>query len=113
MRDLLAQSLQIGSGPSVTPITIKGPLGPGLVTLSDVISRVLLFLVPLASIILFFALVSGGFDILTSQGVPDKLKSGRAKITAGIIGFILIAFSYVIVQIIAYVTGLDGANSPI
>jgi hypothetical protein len=101
---LLAQSLDVG-GTSIT-----GPL-QGISNLSDLINRLLLFIVPFAAIILFIVLVAGGFIILTSQGVPDKLKNGRAMITAGLIGFFILVFSIAIVKVIGFLFGINQ-NSP-
>jgi TRAP-type C4-dicarboxylate transport system permease small subunit len=61
----------------------------------------------LAGIILFFVLMWGGFDYVTSQGAPDKLKTANAKITAGVIGFVLLVLSFLITRVIAYIFGLE------
>jgi TRAP-type C4-dicarboxylate transport system permease small subunit len=82
-----------------------GPL-VGMNTLGDVVNKLMSFLVPLASIVLFIVLIMGGYDFLMSQGNAEKIKSGRAKITAGIIGFILIALAFVITKLVAYILGL-------
>ncbi len=104
----LAQN--IGIGPTGGEVYLRGPL-VGIRDLSDLISKLLVFIIPLASIILFFVLISGGFDFLMSQGNPEKIKSGRAKITAGLIGFCILLFSYVFVRLISYFLKLD-ASSP-
>jgi hypothetical protein len=112
----LAQNLELnpftGAGtPTVPPINIQGPL-TGISTISDLINRLLLFLLPLAGIILFFVLVAGGFSILTSQGSPDKIKNGRAMITAGLIGFFILVFSIGIVKLIGFLLNINQ-HSPI
>jgi len=93
---LLAQNVGIG-GTSIT-----GPL-KDINTIGDVINKILPFVMTMAGIILFFILVLGGIDIMTAQGSPDKVKSGRAKITAGIIGFVLMMLSYLITRLISYI----------
>lgn len=93
---LLAQTVKIGG------TNITGPLD-GINTIGDIISRILPFLMSIAGIILFFILVWGGIDVMMAQGAPDKIKSGRAKITAGIIGFVLLMLSFMITKLIAYV----------
>ncbi len=88
---------------------VDGPLatGPGGInTIGDLINKVLTFLIPLIVIILFFILVWGGIDFLTSQGNPEKLKSGRGKITAGIIGFVLFLLAFLITRILASIFGI-------
>jgi len=41
-----------------------------------------------------------------SQGNPDKIKTGQAKITSGIIGFLLLIVSFLAVKLIAVIFGL-------
>ncbi len=93
---LLAQSTQIGG----TEIT--GPL-KNINNLGDLINAVLPFIMSMAGIILFFVIVWGGSDIMMSQGSPEKMKSGRAKLTAGIIGFVLLVSSYLITKLLSYI----------
>lgn len=94
---LLAQNVGIGG------VTIKGPLAPNINTLGDVINIVLPFFMSLAGIILFLVLVWGGYDFMMSQGSAEKMKTGKAKITAGLIGFVLLVLSYFITKLIAYI----------
>lgn len=100
---LLAQEIEVG-GTSIT-----GPL-QGITNLSDLVSRLLIFIVPFAAIILFFVLVWGGFDFLLSQGNPEKIKSGRTKIVTGLIGFFILVFSIAIVRLIAFLLGLEDSS---
>ena len=99
---LLAQNLKINGQP------INGPLDSELNSVGDVVNRISSFLIPLAAIILVFVLMWGGYDFITSQGSPEKLKAGKAKITAGIIGFILLVFSYFITNLLATIFGFKG-----
>ncbi len=99
--ELLAQSLNIGNQ------TIKGPL-EGINSLGDLVNRIMTFIIPFAGIILFFVLLWGGYDLMMSQGVPEKIKAGQGKITAGIIGFILLISSYLLVKLISVIFGLGG-----
>lgn len=102
MNKLLAQSLSLGSQ------SIQGPLDSSVDSLGKIISKGLAFIMPMAGIILLFVLISGGYDYMMSQGNPDKIKSGQAKITSGIIGFVLLILSFLITRIIAFVFGLGG-----
>ncbi len=109
---LITQNLFInppgpGNNPSGEGIGISGPLDK-IVTVGDLVSRITQFLIPVAALILFFVLISGGYDLLMSQGNPEKLKSARAKITAGVIGFVLMIASYMIVKLISSIFGLTG-----
>jgi len=102
MKILLAQSLNVGNQ------TISGPLSSNVDSLGKIITTGLSFLMPVAGIILLFVLISGGYDYMLSQGAPDKMKSAQAKITSGIIGFILLIASFLITRLIASIFGLSG-----
>lgn len=93
--------------------TIEGPLKiPGVasseIKLGHIISRILTFMMPLAGVILLLVLIWGGYDYILSQGNQDKIKSAHAKITAGLIGFGLLIFSYFLVRLISFIFGLQG-----
>ena len=78
----------------------------GYNTIGDIVNNVVPFIMTMAGIILFFVLMWGGFDYVTSQGQPEKLKTANAKITAGVIGFILLVLSFLITRILAYIFGV-------
>lgn len=100
---LLAQSLQISGQ------TIEGPLDSSLNNLGAVVNRVVgSLLIPVAAVILFIIFIWGGYDFMMSGGSPDKIKSARAKITAGLIGFVLLIAAFVIVRLASYIFGLGG-----
>lgn len=105
MIGVLAQEIctQTKTGPEC----VKGPL-EGIETLADVVNKLMLFLIPLAAIILFLVLVWGGFDYMTSAGNPEKTKSAQAKLTSAVIGFILLFLAYAIVKVIELVFGFGG-----
>ncbi len=100
MRVFLAQSLNFGNQ------TISGPLDDSVDTLGEIITKGLNFIMPMAGIVLLFVLISGGYDYMLSQGNAEKIKSAQGKITSGIIGFILLIASFLIVRIIATIFGL-------
>ncbi len=98
----LSQSLNLGNQ------TIQGPLDKSVDSLGKIITKTLGFIMPMAGIVLLFVLISGGYDYMTSQGNADKVKSAQAKITSGIIGFILLIVSFLVVRVIAMIFGLSG-----
>lgn len=107
MRNLIAQSVKFNDQ------TIEGPLKiPGVpsneITLGAIVSRILQFILPFAGLILLAVLIWGGYDYMMSQGNQEKVKSAQAKITAGLIGFGILVFSYLIVRLIATIFGLQG-----
>lgn len=111
MNTTLAQSLQImpasrGVG-ATSPISISGPL-VGINNIGDLFNVLTSFLYPFASLILFVVLIMGGYDILLSHGDPEKVKSGRMKMTAGVVGYVLLGLSYLVSRIIGYIFGVGG-----
>lgn len=98
---ILAQSFNLGNQ------TIEGPL-KNINTLGDLVSMVLKLIVPLAAVVLLFVLIWGGYDYMMSQGNAEKIKSAQGKITTGLIGFILLIVSFLIVRLIAAIFGLGS-----
>lgn len=104
MKHLLAQNLQISGQP------IQGPLDASLNNLGDVVNRVVTsLLIPVAGAILLVVFIWGGYDFMMSEGDPAKIKSARAKITAGIIGFIILICAFVVVRLVSYIFGLGNS----
>lgn len=103
----LAQHICIGG----TTTCIDGPLpsGPGGInTLGDLVNRVVQFLIPLGAVILLLVFIWAGYNYMTSQGNPEKVKSAQAKLTTGLIGFFLLMLAYVLVKLLSFIFGLGG-----
>jgi hypothetical protein len=62
----------------------------------------------LAGIILLFLLFFGGFSYISGAGKsdPQRAAQGKAAITAAIIGFLLIFFSYWIIKAVELMFGM-------
>ena len=78
-----------------------------LSTPGGVISRVLSFAFPMAGFILFVMLVWGGFEILT-EAKNQKMENGKKRITAAVMGFLMLFISYWIIQIVFLVFGVEN-----
>ena len=102
IKTILAQEI------SISGMQINGPLDSSYTTIASIINNVVPFIIAIAGIILFFILMWGGVDYVTSQGLPEKLKSANAKITAGVIGFVLLVLSFLITRVLAYIFGIGG-----
>jgi hypothetical protein len=64
------------------------------------------FAFPIAGIILFLMIVWGGFEMVTGATNAKSMDAGKQRITAAVIGFILLFSSYWLMQIIETVFGL-------
>lgn len=101
----MVDPLQVGGGqtirdeaPSAYANTLRSPGG--------IVSRALQFIFPLAGLILFLMLVWGGFEMLIGAPTKKSMESGRNRVTAAIVGFLLLFSSYWIWQIIEIVFGV-------
>lgn len=90
---------------SVNPLQFSSASND-LRTPGGIISRALTgFIFPIAGIILFVQLLLGGFQMLT--GATSKgMEEGKGKITAALIGFLLLFASYWMMQLLELIFGL-------
>lgn len=98
----------------VNPINIFGSneaknqlLPSGNFSVAGLLNRTLVYIFPLAGLVLFLMLVWGGFEMLTGAASKKNLDAGKQRITTALIGFLLLFASYWIVQIVEYVTGVN------
>jgi hypothetical protein len=78
-------------------------LGDSFKTPAGVINRVLFFIFPIAGLLLFVMIVWGGFEMLMGAANSKSKDAGRQRITAAIIGFVLLFSAYWITQIVEIV----------
>ena len=79
--------------------------------ITDFISDLLPYLFYFAGIMLFIYLIAGGFQLMFSGGVPEKVQAGKGKITSALIGFLIVFFAYWLVQLLSKVIGIDPINN--
>ena len=92
---VLAQKIEISGQ------VIEGPLK--FDSIGEVVTAVLnLFIFPLSGILLFIMIVMSGFNMLFSGGDPKKLAAAKSRLTYAIFGFVLLAASFFITRLIAY-----------
>ncbi len=85
----------------------KSPYLRSFATPGGVVSRLLLFAFPIAGIILFLMIVWGGFEMVTGAANAKSMDAGKQRITAAVIGFILLFVSYWLMQLIELIFGLS------
>lgn len=88
---------------SGSEVSGKGDLS----TPGGIINAAMPYLFSIAGLILFVMIVWGAFEIMTGATDPKSADSGKKRITAAVIGFVLLFLSYWIGQIIQYVFGLN------
>ena len=71
-----------------------------------VFSNVLTALLIFAGLFALFIFIYGGYQYINSAGDPKKLEGARNNLIYGIIGLIIIIFSFFVINIITTVTGV-------
>lgn len=71
----------------------------------DILQNIIKLLAPIAAVAFFIMLLVGGFQFLTSGGDPKAAAAARGTLTFAVIGVILVVVSWLILQLIATVTG--------
>jgi hypothetical protein len=97
---------------NLNPLRTQGsPVADQLSTPGGVVTRVLQFLFPIAGLILFLMLVWGGFEVLVKSAQGTKgVEAGKNRITAAIVGFLLLFATYWIAQILEIIFGIVIVN---
>lgn len=99
---LLAQSFDA--------IQAKGLPGNNIPTGSGAFGKLIIVILPYiyygAGIVLLVYMVMGGLQLMTSRGDPKGVQAAQTKITNGLIGFVVILFSTIIVSVIGNVFGI-------
>lgn len=102
--------------PRITPINftnLEQAIGLNFAggTIGDVISRALLFIFPIAGLILLLYLIYGGYQFMLSQGDPKALQQAKGIITMALAGFGIIFAAYWIVQLVGTILGINAVQS--
>ncbi len=80
---------------------------PDNFSVAKTINRALTFLFPVAGMILFVLITWGGFEMMLGAASKKNLDAGKQRVTAAVIGFLLLFSTYWIVQIIEEVTKVN------
>jgi hypothetical protein len=92
--------LKIGGGTDVVGQSTASIVANDLNTPGKIISRALVFAFPIAGMILFLMIVWGGFEMLAGAAESKAQEAGKQRITAAVIGFLLLFASYWVAQLI-------------
>lgn len=93
---------------SAFAITAIDP-GKGFATdIGTLINGVLSFVMVIAALLVFLYLIMGGIEWITSGGDKTKTENARNKITAAVVGLIILAASYAILLIILNFLGFPN-----
>ncbi len=93
------------NGPCTQVDTAIGPIQTNPTGLVQALFKILLSLSGGVAVLL---IIASGYEMMTSQGNPEKVKGARERLTSAIIGLLFIIFSIAILQII----GVDILQIP-
>jgi hypothetical protein len=104
---VLAQSTTTVGNAEITDVTP----GKGFaLDVGNLINSVLSFVMVIAALLVFLYLIWGGIEWITSGGDKSKTESARNKITAAVIGLVILAASYAILLLILNFLGFSGLS---
>ncbi len=74
---------------------------------ADLISRVLLFGISLAGFYFLYRIIVSGYSFMTSLGDEGRIQNIQKEITNSFIGLLVIICTFLIMQMVEYITGID------
>src|SRR3972149_10017146 len=72
----------------------------------DVVAVYLPWIFAGAGLSLLIYLIYGGYQFMISRGNPQEMEAAKAKITYGLIGFVIVFTSYWIMQLLGEILGI-------
>ncbi len=94
----------------VPPQAVAAPVTSDVASVQDleiIFSNIVKATVGLGGLVLLFTLIGGGFQWITAAGNPKALSKAQGTLAFAIIGFVLLAASLLILQLIKEFTGVD------
>lgn len=106
MKNLLAEDPVAVFGKVVPPDSIK-EFGFGAEGLGNFFTNLIEVIYAISMVVLIFMLIWGAFDWITSEGDKEKIDKARNKIISAIIGVVILAAAFAIIQVLGVFTGFQ------
>lgn len=107
MSGLLASASLVMAEVNIEPIST----GKGYATnFGTMFSSILNVVMLVAALLVFAYMIWGGVEWITSGGDKSKAESARNKLTAAIIGLVIIAASYAVITLVVQFLGFSDFN---
>ncbi|QQS39082.1 hypothetical protein IPM62_00475 [Candidatus Woesebacteria bacterium] len=96
------QKLAVDIGAEYHAPIVSGETGP-------IIANLIIVVYTIAGVIILFAIVSAGFNMVKGAGnnSPDDMAKSKKTITFALIGFFVMFMSYWIIQYIEFISGSE------
>ena len=101
------------TNPVLQPVIGAGGRAQGGTATGKIIASVMGGMFIIAFMIAFIYLITGGFHWITSGGDKTNLEHARNKIIHAVVGLIVVASVFAVVNILGKLLGLDLLNLPI
>ena len=88
--------------------TVNTALGPISTNPTGIVGSLMTILLSLSGGVAILLIIAAGYQLVVSQGNPEKVKEGRERLTSAIVGLLFLIFSVVILQIV----GIDILHIP-
>lgn len=85
------------------PGSIKGEIGP-------IINNALIIVFAVAALLVLVYLIIGAFQWIVSGGDKEAVGKARARITHALVGFLILALAFVIINVVGNISGIDFLN---
>lgn len=92
---------------SETLTTILAGENPGLTFLQLLLHNIIILIFVIAALAFFFMFIIGGIQWMTSGGDKAATESARGRITAALIGLVIVFSVYAILKLIDTLLGID------
>jgi len=93
-------------GSVVPPVSII-KFGFGAEGIGNFFTNLITVIYAISMVVLIFMLLWGAFDWITSEGDKEKLDKARGKIINAIIGVVILAAAFAIIQVLGVFTGFS------
>ena len=107
-----AASAFLASAKMALAIDTSISVGKGYATdFGNMFSSILNVVMLIAALLVFAYMIWGGIEWITSGGDKGKAESARNKLTAAIIGLVIVAASYAVVTLVVQFLGFSDFNN--
>lgn len=79
-------------------------------SLGEIVNDLMPYIFAVSGLVLLFMIIFSGYQLLTSAGNPEGMQKGKSRLTAALVGFIIIFAAFWIYQLIGVIIGYDFTN---